>query len=120
MHVLQHLGGGVAPWNVQQYDLSSSQFKLIFYHFNNFKFITKDKVELGLYFLNKKNISLLYKPYVIHLQQISQMIQSLDRSGCYSGISGKIPFHWKEPIRVLKRKMKGIYNVYDTDFITKE
>lgn len=120
VHVLQHLGGGVAPWNVQQYDLSSSQFKLIFYHFHNFKFITKDKVELGLYFLNKKNISLLYKPYVIHLQQISQMIQSLDRSGCYSGISGKIPFHWKEPIRVLKRKMKGIYNVYDTDFITKE
>ena len=70
--------------------------------------------------LNKKNISLLYKPYVIHLQQISQMIQSLDSSSCYSGISGKKPFHWKDPIRVLKRKMKRIYNVYDTDYITKE
>jgi hypothetical protein len=46
------------------------------------------------------------------------MIQSLDNSGFYSALSGKKTFHWKDPIRVLKRKMKGIYNVYDIDFIT--
>jgi hypothetical protein len=41
VHVLKHLGGGVAPWNIQQYKLSNSGnklfvngFPLVFYHFH--------------------------------------------------------------------------------------
>jgi hypothetical protein len=48
------------------------------------------------------------------------MIQSIDSSGCYSGISEKKPFHWKDPLRILKRKVKGVYNVYDIDLIIEE
>lgn len=47
IHILQHLGGGVAPWNVQQYEfikikghlvgkerMTDRKFKLVFYHFH--------------------------------------------------------------------------------------
>lgn len=51
VHVLKHLGGGVAPWNVQQYELvayaeqniiledkrSKQKFSLVFYHFHDVK-----------------------------------------------------------------------------------
>jgi hypothetical protein len=51
---LRHLGGGVAPWNIQQYDLeneneilyislanSDEKVPLIFYHFHELKFLHK-------------------------------------------------------------------------------
>lgn len=36
VHVLKNRGGGVAPWNVQQYDLTDKNCKLVFYHFHYF------------------------------------------------------------------------------------
>jgi hypothetical protein len=48
VHVMQHLGGGVAPWNMQQYSLVSKnilvdkktdkKFSLVFFHFHGIKF----------------------------------------------------------------------------------
>ena len=53
VHVLQHLGGGVAPWNMQQYRFeqqgkeiigieleTEKQFPLVFYHFHSLVFVT--------------------------------------------------------------------------------
>jgi len=54
VHELQNLGGGVAPWNIQQYivekDLKCKEistninFNIIFYHFHNFKFLKIDTI----------------------------------------------------------------------------
>ena len=113
VHILQHLGGGVAPWNVQQYDLLDTDFELIFYHFHNYKLLENDKVELGHYRLNKECLVMLYKPYTKHLQQIAYKLKEYDKANCFNGIKKNTPFHWKDPMRVMKRKMKGIYNVID-------
>ena len=43
VHSLKNLGGGVAPWNIQQYDLSKKEFELIFYHFHGFKILENHK-----------------------------------------------------------------------------
>ena len=114
IHVLQNLGGGVAPWNVQQYDLSNEKFKLIFYHFHDFKFLEKNKIELGSYKLRKVDIELLYKPYTRHLEKISMKLKLVDSIKNYNGISIR-PSSWKGPLRILKRKIKGTYNVFDKE-----
>ena len=56
VHVLQHRGGGVAPWNIQQYSLSdksqevyltnrknSTEYPLVFYHFHGLKFFSDQR-----------------------------------------------------------------------------
>ena len=65
IHELQHLGGGVAPWNIQQYKLEEEKFQLIFYHFHGFKFLGAKKVSLiEGYKLRTIDIKMLYKPYI--------------------------------------------------------
>lgn len=52
--ILSHLGGGVAPWNMQQYDFyfedeklfgvekkTKNRFEIIFFHFHSFSFLSK-------------------------------------------------------------------------------
>lgn len=81
VHELKHLGGGVAPWNIQQYKLiecknkitfeeriSAIPFDLIFYHYHNVSFYDK-YIDLGRYILNKKIINVLYKPYINKLNK---------------------------------------------------
>ncbi|CAM4392787.1 hypothetical protein SAMN06265348_11567 [Pedobacter westerhofensis] len=78
VHVLANLGGGVAPWNVQQYDfvgsskqtrgteLSSGQkFDLVFYHFHDFHYIEDKAYCLSnpQYKLDRNSVKYIYKPY---------------------------------------------------------
>ncbi len=111
VHVLQNLGGGVAPWNVQQYDLDSKEFSLIFYHFHNYKILEGDQVELGDYKLSVNNINMLYKPYTQHLERLTQDLIKFDNVNDYNGIVKHRLFHWKNILRKLKRKINGTYNV---------
>jgi hypothetical protein len=116
VHVLQNLGGGVAPWNVQQYNLNDGKFKLVFYHFHGFNFFKNDKVDLGGYGLDKNDIDILYKPYIKHLDKISLQLKYFDKEGDYNGVQDDIPFSWKTPLRILRRKFNGSYNVMSRNF----
>jgi hypothetical protein len=111
VHVLKNLGGGVAPWNVQQYDLTDDNFKLIFYHFHNLKFLEKNKIDLGGYALDKNDIDLLYKPYIKHIDKISVELKHIDKEADYNGIIKSNSFYWKTPLRILRRKLNGNYNI---------
>jgi hypothetical protein len=84
IHELKHLGGGVAPWNVQQYDFckennvtscveisSQSNFDLVFFHFHALKFLKNNKVDLSSYKINNNVIEEIYKPYLKHLNKIN-------------------------------------------------
>ena len=72
VHVLEHLGGGVAPWNVQQYDVTEgpcvNQIPVVFYHFHNLKWFSFHKFELSSYRLSREVIDFLYIPYISMLQ----------------------------------------------------
>ena len=114
IHVLKNLGGGVAPWNIQQYDLSSDKsFNLIFYHFHNYKILENDKVDLGSYTLNANDINILYKPYSKHLEKITEILKQIDLVNDYNGVVQYNPFNWKNILRKAKRIIKGSYNVVD-------
>jgi len=118
VHVLKHLGGGVAPWNIQQYKLEDNSFELVFFHFHGFKYIYDNKVDLGGYKLRKKDIEILYKPYIAHLEQIKSYISFMDESYSYAE-TADIKLDWKIFLRYLKRLAKRSYTVYDKDYILK-
>lgn len=128
VHVLQHLGGGLAPWNIQQYDFylkgnqlfgtvkkTKKEFKVIFYHFHNFKFLNNNKVNLGGYDISKEVVNLFYKPYLEHLEKIKKNILLIDNSFNPNGTVIQ-----KKKLRMvlglIKRRIMGIknnQNIYD-------
>lgn len=85
VHILEHLGGGVAPWNVQQYEIYKNDEKiyvknnkqnvpLIFYHFHDIK-IRDNKIYVGDgYRKNKVIMRLIYKFYIDNLIEASKCL----------------------------------------------
>ncbi|WP_454881703.1 glycosyl transferase [Sphingobacterium detergens] len=94
VHVSEHLGGGVAPWNVQQYDfdhkigqlwgkelVSQHLFPVIFYHFHALKYADKNSfIPAGTYVMTDNDIELLYKPYIRTLVSAGREIKSLSNT----------------------------------------
>lgn len=90
--VLENLGGGVAPWNIQQYNILSAdnkvfvntkteqQFNLIFYHFHGLRFYKKNIVEIGGYKINKNIIKHIYLPYIKNLIITAKEIKAIDKN----------------------------------------
>jgi len=92
IHELQHLGGGVAPWNVQQYAfksghskiigtelLSNEQFDLIFYHYHAFAYSWNDtfRITAAEYTITKNQVKRLYRPYVMALLEAEERVAGL-------------------------------------------
>lgn len=127
VHVLNHLGGGVAAWNVQQYaflsladkihgrEISTGKtFDLIFYHFHYLRFFKGNILELGRRYLSPAVLNLLYKPYVHELMHSGRIAQKFQPNMDPHGIR-VWPLSWKSPIIYLYRKLKNVYNVFDKD-----
>lgn len=91
VHVLQHLGGGVAPWNIEQFDVffqgkslsmkeksTEKVYPVIFYHFHYLKFYQKNVVDLGVYKYAPADVDLIYTPYI---KEIENIYQDLKKKG---------------------------------------
>lgn len=85
VHVLYNLGGGVAPWNVQQYKIYSKKKQLyvkdavqntpmVFYHFHNIK-INDNLICYSGYDIDRNVLKLLYKPYTKKLIEINNSLR---------------------------------------------
>ncbi|WP_430446971.1 MAG: hypothetical protein ACQZ2J_05660 [Pseudomonas piscis] len=132
VHVLSNLGGGVAPWNVQQYQFSltgketvgietSTQqpFNLVFYHFHGLKLLQDEKIELGTYILSRTTKNLIYKPYINHLMQIEKLIQVNSATPEKFSSITKRPKGLRTIARELRRKINGCYNIHLIKWFTK-
>lgn len=124
VHELQHLGGGMAAWNVQQYDIvqkndtlfgreisSGKEFSVIFYHFHYLRFLAGNRIELGRRLLSEAVLNLLYVPYLRALEDARQEIASVDTSFDPHGTS-TTTLSIKTPLLYLYRKAFGIYHIY--------
>ena len=92
VHVLKHLGGGMAPWNIQQYEfvkkqdsnllfqelISNEKFKAVFYHFHYVRFYKNELVDLGWFSLTMKSVHSLYANYVKQLESSLLQIQAIE------------------------------------------
>ena len=84
VHVLQHLGGGVAPWNMQQYHFTQNEngiagnvlatgakFEVVFFHFHSLMFVRPCFFSpRPRYRRSNSVIELIFNPYVKAIQQI--------------------------------------------------
>lgn len=115
VHVLSHLGGGLAPWNIQQYALevigqqvigiekrSGVRFPAVFYHFHQCQFLNDTWVDYGNYQLNLGVKRCIYRPYVKMIQNLSAQLQMPHAEGATHG--------FKNHLQQWKRRLKGIYN----------
>ncbi len=134
VHVLQHLGGGIAPWNLQQYDFRLEQnkyigiqkstgkkFEAVFFHFHGVKFFENDIVSFApsQYQIDKSKIKLFYNPYVRELVksniEVNKSVFSFNSNGS-SGISpynalnfGTLIKYYIEGYKSSRRNIFGIF-----------
>ena len=91
VHVLKHLGGGIAPWNMQQYDFrflnnkligkeksTNKEYEAVFFHFHGLKIYLDEIASLTgeTYEMNTSVLEFFYKPYVAELVRISKLIHA--------------------------------------------
>jgi len=125
VHELRHLGGGMAAWNVQQYDIfeeggrvrgrdiaSGAVFDLIFYHFHYLRLLDGGRIELGRRTLSPEVLRLIYTPYIRMLFEQKEAVARIDASFDPNGI-GREKALWKRPLLYVYRKSLGIYNIFD-------
>jgi hypothetical protein len=97
IHVLQHLGGGVAPWNAGSYAYRNVDGKVfvqsagtpavpvVFYHFHDFRYCVDGSFRLTTeqYRLPKEAIGLLYGAYVKALDAAETQILQIDPAAVF-------------------------------------
>lgn len=125
VHELQHLGGGIAPWNVQQYHFikrkgnifgkekaTGKRFPVVFYHFHGFRFY-KDNIVLLTgqgYYITKNGKKLFYFPYLHELNQIKHHIQCIDMSFDPHGATENAPLKPHSILGGLRRYLSELYH----------
>jgi hypothetical protein len=109
VRVIQHLGAGVAPWNVQQYEISNNNGRvmvngtpLVFYHYHEYAWEKDGTPFLSSYSLPGSAVKYIYQPYTAILREIEEWVQSLDAT-----------FRYKRTVQtpnVAGRRVGGILN----------
>lgn len=127
VHELQYLGGGVAPWNLNQYELVDGRedvvlrekktgkvFQLIFYHFQNIRYLSDNKVNVNSGTRDKRLKRRIYYPY---LKQVGGIRECLNEK---YGISFECRKSYSSnPIKgflqrnVLQYKIKSFSDIVD-------
>ena len=119
VHVLNHLGGGVAPWNVQQYRItntnpltmkevsSGTEFPVIFFHYHGLKFYTNNVVSCSgsMYRLSEEVKQNLYFPYIEKLQQIEEQLAAKGIGYKANGARSASPSKWKTLLQFIKERL---------------
>jgi hypothetical protein len=112
IHVLEHLGGGLAPWNIQQYDFSKVSFEVVFFHFHQLKFYSKERVDLGTYILRDLDLRMFYSPYIKHMLNVAMKLEQL-KSGFVKFDEIRLDWSLKGLYVIIKRLVDRCYNIYN-------
>jgi hypothetical protein len=116
VHVLQHLGGGVAPWNVQQYKVNKvggqvyvDNTLLNFYHFQNYTFYKNGIHDfIKSCRINKRVVDYIYRPYGLAILDAYNEIYSVDPA--FNQGWGNYNKSLLAKLLYLKRILRGVAN----------
>jgi hypothetical protein len=113
VHVLQHKGGGIAPWNVKQYkfvkendkifgyEAEKNKFVVVFFHFHFVRIMSDGYADLGWNSLPKMVVELFYKPYI-------DLILAKEKFLAESFPSYKMTYSQVNPVGI-KENVKHLY-----------
>lgn len=123
VHVLEHLGGGVAPWNVQQFDIigkpgsykvkektTEKVFDLVFYHFHGVRFLKDNTVDLGAYNLST-TAKRLYAEYFKSIGDANQKLLSFNFNPIIQTYQTKKAM--PHAIHKAARMLLGVYHIHN-------
>jgi hypothetical protein len=116
VHVIQNLGGGVAPWNMQQYKINENnelsindkKVNLVFFHFHGLK-IFGEIVDLSPYYLPKEFKEGYYLPYISELLSIRKELLRYNLDLSQNSIVPKMTL--KVFLRNILRVLNNEYNI---------
>lgn len=143
VHDIENLGAGVAPWNLGQYELSNGaisysntkhnnksnvvliekrsgkKFGIIFYHFQNIRYITENRINACSGTNSKATKDAIYIDYLLKLKA---MREKLAEYGVSFGVkkiysSNKLIAFLQGT--VLRFKIKSLSDIYDLDKLSK-
>jgi hypothetical protein len=124
IHVLRHLGGGVAPWNLQQYriakkgegydvaDSSGLFVPMVFFHFHWVRFLAGHRVDLGCYDLSNTPVDSIYREYLRNILAINSELKQAFDFHIEPAQEPRLK-RFKNIIFDLKRRVQGTYFVVD-------
>jgi len=134
VHVLEHLGGGVAPWNVQQYQFrlgeegvsgkeisTGNYFELVFFHYHGFHYIQENCYSLSdnCYDLPRNPVKHIYRPYIQALARAEQAVSSVNSTVLSHELTNDLNWVKKIPGRALLFFLRGYYkNLYKKNALT--
>lgn len=132
VHVLQHLGGGLALWNIQQYwvteegdelvcteKTTGKKFAPVFYHFHYLKYFTNGYVELGRRIITPDVMEYFYLPYLDEMEATREFVAEYDNSFDPHG-AGVMPSGAKQALLKIYRKVQNVYHIYNLKKLLEE
>lgn len=124
VYVSKNEGAGVAPWNMQKFDIfrlseeffirntiTKKESKVVFVHFHNLKPINNTKWHVGDYSISEDFKFLVYKPYIRKILEIEQFLSENLKSKImvkYKSVFWNLLFATKI---ALGRYIKDIYKI---------
>lgn len=127
VHELQHLGGGVAPWNLGQYELvaaqdgkirlkvkgSGEEFPLIFYHFQNLRYLSEQKVNISSGTHSRRLKDAIYRPYLLAIEQSREALKKYGITFSVKKVYSSNKFIAFLQGNILRFKVKSLSDIYD-------
>ena len=124
--VIEHRGAGVAPWNIRGYELRTegavphvNGVPVVFYHYHQYGRLKSGGHELGGYPMTAQVINCFYRPYVAELKLAERAVREIDPEFAYRR-EYPDPRTLVDYAGVLKRKLRGRYNVFPDDYFPDE
>ncbi len=139
IHDLQNLGGGVAPWNLAQYEyigdtltevhrservtdiaapilkekVTGHEFPVVFYHFQSMRYISENYIIVRSETHSKKTKDSIYRPYLREIESIRKELKEIGVTFPVTQSYASNPFIKFIQKYILRFKMKSLTDIYD-------
>lgn len=129
VHELQNLGGGVAPWNLKQYEYigknleggapvlrersTGREFPIVFYHYQSMRYINENYIIVRSETHSKKTKDAIYRPYLQEIEGIRHSLKSEGINFLAAQSYASNPLIKLVQKYILRFKMKSLSDLYD-------